>query len=194
MTDEQLTELVDRFLEDKGCDGDEWDEYYRSLPFAKALRHAAFARGPGVPKHDHQRVIPPHVLRATAERLLSREREIRACRDFDSLYALVDECAVPGFGLLCKYDTAQRIGVNVGLKPEKVYLHAGVKEGARELGLDMSRGYVEPEELPVPLQELEPDDVETFLCRYKRHLAAGALSHPGRHGRGCACRAFRGEL
>ena len=77
------------------------------------------------------------------------------------------DCRVPGIGPVTIYDTAQRIGYRLGLAPDRVYLHAGTREGARKLGLDTSHEYLLPEELPFPLQKLAPADVEDFLCRYK---------------------------
>lgn len=105
---------------------------------------------------------------------------------FDSLLRLVTECSVPGSGPVACYDTAQRIGIKLGLKPQRVYLHAGTREGARLLGLDTSREYVRMKELPAPLQELEADDVKSFLCRNKHKLISGSGPH-GDSRRGGPC-------
>ena len=75
------------------------------------------------------------------------------------------------FGKLAVYDTACRLGVYLELEPEVVYLHAGTIKGARALGLDTSRSYLEMDELPRPLRLLEPWECEDFLCIYKVELA-----------------------
>ena len=172
--DDELRKLVQRYLVEGECRGDGWAGYYRMLPLTKAIEQAAMATGPGGKKHRHQYRIPWAVLRRVADCLLSKQSEIEACQSFECLKEIVEECRVSGFGRVALYDTAQRIGVNLGLAPDRVYLHAGARDGARNLGMDVSRGYLMPEELPLPLQELEPDDVETFLCRYKHELVAGS--------------------
>src|SRR6266853_1674173 len=42
--------------------------------------------------------------------------------------------------------------------------------GARALGLGRGRAYLEMHELPLPLQGLSPDEVESFFCIYKGFL------------------------
>lgn len=42
---------------------------------------------------------------------------------------------LPGVGPLAVYDVSDRIGSYLGIRPEKVYLHCGVRQGARALGL-----------------------------------------------------------
>lgn len=73
-------------------------------------------------------------------------------------------------GELYVYDAALRLGAHLGLAPTFVYLHAGTRLGARALGLGQGRAYLEMHELPLPLQALSPDEVESFLCIYKAFL------------------------
>ena len=187
MEDHELSELVRCYLAEEKCRSDGWDDCYQRLPLREAIEQAAMALGPGGKKHRHQYRIPRAVLRRVANCLLSKQGEIEACQSFECLKAIVNECRVSGFGRVAVYDTAQRIGVNMGLAPDRVYLHAGAKAGARNLGLDISRGYLMPEELPLPLQELEPDDVETFLCRYKHEFVAGSRLGAGEPSRRSGC-------
>ena len=52
-----------------------------------------------------------------------------------------------GIGSLTVYDTATRIGAFLKLEPDRVYLHAGTRDGARALGFDQ-RDSLSASELP----------------------------------------------
>lgn len=52
-----------------------------------------------------------------------------------------------------------------------MYLHAGTRVGASALGFDPRARAVELEQLPAPLRELKPHEVEDVLCIYKEWLA-----------------------
>lgn len=105
---------------------------------------------------------------------MNRKSDIAQCEDFDGLFRVVDEEAsrYNGIGDLAVYDIAMRIGVALGLSPDRVYLHAGAKQGARNLGIPSRSRSVPMMDLPEPLRRLSPDDVENFLCIYKERLAA----------------------
>ena len=51
--------------------------------------------------------------------------------------------------------------------PERVYLHRGTRKGARALGLDWRADSLDPRVLPKELADLEPREIEDFLCIYK---------------------------
>jgi hypothetical protein len=68
------------------------------------------------------------------------------------------------------YDTAVRIGAYLGLEPDRVYLHAGTRRGARALGLGAGREWLEIRELPVQFRRLNGRRLEDILCIYKREL------------------------
>ena len=66
---------------------------------------------------------------------------------------IVEACAkqIKGIGELTIYDTALRIGFYLDIYPDKVYLHAGTREGAKRLiGEDKvkNKKYLEMSELP----------------------------------------------
>jgi hypothetical protein len=72
------------------------------------------------------------------------------------------------------YDAAKRMGAYLGLKANKVYLHAGVRKGVEALGLDVKgRPWVEFDDLPRALRELSVDHLENFLCIYRKHFRPG---------------------
>ena len=134
--------------------------------FADAVKTATGVIGK-VP--HHQRRVGRAVLTAACNRLLRCKKRIEACEHFAELIEIVDKktADVYRFGELAVYDTSLRLGAWLGVLPERVYLHAGTKKGAKALGLDTKWGYLETDELPELLQVLEPREAEDFLCIYK---------------------------
>jgi hypothetical protein len=98
---------------------------------------------------------------------------LRAASSFDELFDLVNALIspIPKIGELAVYDTALRIAARFGLEPEKVYVHAGTRDGARALGFDRRRSVIEMDELPKPMRRLSGRETEDLLCRYKSQLA-----------------------
>ena len=69
------------------------------------------------------------------------------------------------------YDTSLRVGAYLGLTPRFVYLHAGARAGAKALGLNAGTKKLAMSDLPHELQVLAPEEVEDFLCIYKKTMA-----------------------
>ena len=103
-------------------------------------------------------------------------------RTFDELYEQVAVALRPirGIGLLTIYDTAHRIGAFLHLSPEQVYLHAGVRTGAKALGLGDWRAKLPMSMFPVVFQRLRPEQVEDCLCIYKSQLQVWRHAQKGR--------------
>lgn len=97
---------------------------------------------------------------------------LSAADSFDELFDIVSTAIelIDGIGELAVYDTALRIGARFDLQPTKVYLHAGTRTGARVLGLQHTRAYIDVAELPVELQVLSASEAEDALCIYKHEL------------------------
>ena len=74
-------------------------------------------------------------------------------------------------GRLMVYDTSLRVGARLHLLPDRVYLHAGTRVGARALGLDWRADHVAMAHLPRALRLLGPHEIEDCLCIYKREIA-----------------------
>jgi hypothetical protein len=74
-------------------------------------------------------------------------------------------------GELYVYDTSLRIGAYMGIWPQKVYLHAGTRKGAKALGFPSTARSIDPLAMPIEMSQLEPREMEDFLCIYKAHLA-----------------------
>ena len=118
---------------------------------------------------SHQWRVGHAVLAKTIQPLLSRASEIQACNSFDKLHDIVAASILPinRVGQLTAYDIAQRIGWYLGLSPEHVYLHAGVRKGARALGLNATASRLQRSQFPIQLQPLSAAELEDIICLYK---------------------------
>lgn len=140
--------------------------------FEDAIKKASYAKGADDKKHCHQYRLRNSTLEKVESGLFKSKTKIESCTTFDELFHfLEDEIGkIDGVGPLMIYDTALRLGAKLGLKPEKVYLHAGTRSGAKALGLDCKNKIIEIEKFPEPIQQLEPYEIEDFLCIYKDDL------------------------
>jgi hypothetical protein len=106
------------------------------------------------------------------QRLIALLPKISQCGSFDELHGIVCVITdkVKGLGELYAYDTAYLIGLRLGLRPKRVYLHAGTREGAKALGFTGSLPYLKPSQLPTELRVLKAAEMEDFLCIYEGAL------------------------
>jgi hypothetical protein len=135
-----------------------------------AVENAALARLSSGKRAHHQRRLSASTLNAAWKAL--KQCDFDACGDFHDLLCLIDETVRPidGIGELYDYDTALRIGAFLRLAPDRVYLHAGVRVGARALGFT-GGDYILCADLPAEFSVLQPHQIEDCLCIYKRELA-----------------------
>jgi hypothetical protein len=168
-----LDGIVSIFLRDRAKDQNRYLRFYqiqKSLP--DAVTKAALAELPDGGRFSHQSRIPGLVL-AQARAALIRV-DYRNVRTFSELYEKVAVALRPirGIGLLAIYDTAHRLGAYLKLSPEHVYLHAGVRAGAKALGLEDWRDKLPMSAFPPAFQRLRPEQAEDCLCIYKSQLQA----------------------
>ena len=69
-----------------------------------------------------------------------------------------------------KYDTALRIGANLGVRPLRVYLHSGTRIGALALGFSGGESSIDRSSLPNVFRRLKSHELEGCLCIFKAHL------------------------
>jgi hypothetical protein len=138
------------------------------------LEAAAHRAGRAVLADDrrdpHHTRRPQELLDRTAARLVERVATLQAATNFARLLDAVRKAVghFDGLGDLYLYDTALRIAAKKGTLPTRVHLHAGTREGAKRLGLEIDgRKVLDRSELPPALQVLEPYEVEDVLCIYK---------------------------
>jgi hypothetical protein len=153
-----------------------------------AIRLAALCELKSGKRHDHQRRTPKWFLEQVETKLQAIRRKLSNAADFDALHRLVEQeiGSIKGIGALTVYDISHRIGAYFGKAPERVYLHAGVRVGARALGIGGDSFH--PKILPKLFARLAPSEIEDCLCIYKKELLGGA---PGNSRRSAGCAAPR---
>ncbi len=162
-------------------------ESFREMTLPEALSHAGLAerfddKTKRWVRYDHQRRIPKSSLEAARDSLLAAP--LANCRSFHELFIAVHAAIrhIPKIGELMVYDTSLRIGSRLGLLPDRVYLHAGTRAGARHLGFDWRSTCVERSQLPGPLRSLPAWQAEDVLCIFKDRFS-GDSRRIGRCGR-----------
>jgi|SRR6266852_686247 len=154
----------------------EWFAQHTTLE--SAISDAAMSIDQKGKRFRHQHRIKKKVLVSARETLLGIAPKLAGCRSFEELYMAIESAlqSVDGVGKLYVYDVALRIGAKIGdkagLLPRKVFLHAGTRRVAKALGLNGQLSWLEMDSLPEWLRELQPYEVEDFLCIYKDRLAA----------------------
>jgi hypothetical protein len=143
---------------------------YRAVSLREAIELASRGEIADGWRSTRQRGVPQRLVGYIAERLLAHEAEFGRCGDFETLHALVKHAIghLKGVGALGIYDMALRIGSNVGLEPETVYLHAGSRKGALVLGFEGET--LGSAALPRPFRKLRPCETEDLLSNYRSEL------------------------
>jgi hypothetical protein len=186
--DRKLERLIDQYLGDFVRHRQAERGRFAGMPnLTTAIRDAALARRADGKCEAHQRRVGLARLEPFEKLLQKSQAAIAKCNCFDDLHDLVARCQSERVGALATYDTAVRIGAYLGLAPDKVYLHTGTRKGAKALGLGVSQGWLDPDELPVPFHRLSPDEIEDFLCIFKGSFGGrlGPRSCTSRPPKGC---------
>lgn len=171
---ESFDDVVEAYIHDVRPRSRAELRYFASRPsLAETIRLAALGKGADGKRASHYRRRKAEALEVFRHELQVLEDAIASCESFERLHRLVERVGrpIPDIGTLTIYDAAQRIGARLGLEPDRVYLHAGAREGAKRLGLDGRRETVEIDELPAAFKRLEPYEIEDCLCIYRDDLA-----------------------
>ncbi len=157
---------------------------------SEAIRKAALSELPSGKRHPHQRRIPRALLEQAEARLQGIGRKLVSANNFAELHRAVktEIGSLKGIGTLTVYDVAHRIGAHLKKAPERVYLHAGTRIGARTFGI--SGDSFDPKILPKPFSRLAPSEIEDCLCIYKDELRGSVRRRNSEFGvakrqRGC---------
>ncbi|NMB53244.1 MAG: hypothetical protein GYA15_00965 [Leptolinea sp.] len=153
----------------------EWFKNQKNLD--DAIHYAALALNCCEKRYSHQRRITRENLHLSKKILLQNIEGIKNCPSFDALYTLLESLLEPvsGLGELYIYDTAFRLGAYLRRMPERVYLHAGTRVGAKNLGFDRKKKTLEVAQMPEWLQQLQPYEIEDVLCIFKDKLSKNQI-------------------
>lgn len=152
--------------------------FRRQSSLEDAISVAAKAENECGLRYSHQCRITRKALQDANSLVLERHDELQESKSFHDVWLIVKGTleVVAGIGDLYIYDTALRIGAKLNLLPERIYLHAGTRRGARAFGLvTQQKEWLEPNELPKALRDLPAHEVEDILCIYRNKT----LSHKG---------------
>ena len=156
----------------------EFDWFENQPSFEPAIINAAEAIDEDGKRYSHQRRIKRVPINNAKAELLENIHNLEKSDSFHSLWLLMNRLIKPinGIGELYVYDAALRIGAFLKLYPEKVYLHAGTRTGAKRLKIKKSnKDWIELDELPKEFQELPMNEVEDILCIYKDDFMKGKI-------------------
>ena len=140
-----------------------------------AIEKAALAVNSRGKRYSHQRRIKRVAIQEALSILSNESGHIKRARTFAELFELINAALedIPGIGELYVYDTTLRIGAKLNLFPDRVYLHAGTRLGARSLGL-RTAATLKMSELPKEFCALKPHEIEDVLCIFKDKFAPPA--------------------
>jgi hypothetical protein len=123
------------------------------------------------------RGIESYLMKEVESKVQEKIALIESAVTFDDIKSIVSNERVKGFGELAVYDSAVRIATYLDITLDKVYLHAGAQEGAKQLerkGLipvnSSSLDCIQVLDMPKPLQKLHPIQIENFLCSFKSEI------------------------
>lgn len=145
-------------------------DWFRHQPnLQEAIRNAAFAVNSNGKRYSHQRRLKSSTLEQAYVIMSDNIELIEDAQDFGQLIRRLEMMLenTEGIGELYIYDTALRLGAYLGFLPQKVYLHAGARTGARKLGLDYRAPAIEVSSVPEELRGLAPHEIEDVLCIFK---------------------------
>lgn len=123
--------------------------------------------------HNHQRRIGAFVLNLFATELLQYENDIEKVNNFDSLYNIIKTINFTNIGNLTVYDVATRIGAYMNIFPDKIYLHAGAKVGAKNLlGNIKGKQFLKMSDLPNGFlkYDITAYEFEDIFCIFRDEL------------------------
>ena len=174
---ESLSDLMSQWEEHNRSNLRDLLDGYRTSSFPDALKAASHGEFPPNGKkagkrHPHQRRLAGEALNQWAKTLGRAQAQIQAFRGqaFEGLFDFIDERArtISGIGPLMVYDTALRIGANIGCLPKDwIYLHAHATiPSVHDYHIEKAKLH----EALKALEKWEAYEIEDFLCIYHEQV------------------------
>src|SRR5688572_7526332 len=124
--------IINDYKRNYSSNPDRWILYSKNQKsLAEAIRVATLSIDTYGKRHPHQYRRSQTTLNVWYDSVLCRKRKIQKVQSFQDLIEFLQSIIVKEIGDLTVYDTATRIGAFLQLYPDRIYLHAGTKEGAR---------------------------------------------------------------
>lgn len=143
-------------------------EFYEPLDLTTAIEFASTGKNPNGKMNSHQWRVGKNNGGNGAKELLKQEAAIKKCSSFEEIFEITEQVKkdIYKLGDLWSYDTALRIGFNLKLYPEEVYVQRGVINGVlKAMNGKRPKGRSLPVNLfPKEIQQLKPYEIENFLC------------------------------
>jgi hypothetical protein len=169
----RVNQVIDAYKEAYGPESDRVGHYTKQQKtLVAAVRVATQCKDHNGRRDPHQNRIRQITLDLWSEAVTGKLRQIRTAASFDQLHTVLKGTKIEGIGELTIYDSANRIGLFLKIRPDRIYLHAGTREGLRNL-LSKAKGpYIYKKALPKELQQsnLSCSAIENLLCIYKDAL------------------------
>jgi len=138
---------------------------------SEAIYFACISEDAHGKRHPHQNRLKREDMEIFANQLQSQEQRLRDADNFDTLFKIIHNVGskINGIGDMLIYDATERIGEYLGLFPDKVYLHAGTRDGAEKILGKVGEATIKKEMFPEPIRSsnLSCADIESMLCMYK---------------------------
>ena len=168
MCNEQLQYLIQEYSIKYKKEIDNHLEYFKNLKQADELiKESVEGKNIDDSKYFRTYKLPKKVMEEATNSLKTIKDRLLSCETFEELMKIIRDKKINGFGRMAIYDTSLRIGVNIGVRPQKVYIYKDSKEGATKLNLVTNASHIKIENLPKPLKDYQPHDIEAFLSLYK---------------------------
>jgi hypothetical protein len=144
--------------------------FYEDLEFETAIDYASTGKNPDGKMNQHQWRVGYKKGMQGFNLLIIALAEIKHCRKFEDIFSLTEKVKadIHGLGELWSYDTALRIGFNLNIYPQQVFVQQGVVKGVKMvLNGKRPKGRSLPINIfPNELQVLKAYEIENFLCIY----------------------------
>lgn len=176
--EKRLADIIKSYKSLRAKRPDTWSEFAAQQSTLKdAITVSALSINKENKRCPHQYRIPKAVLEQAKHELLINIGRIRKAKSFDDLYTIVKTLGIFGIGELTAYDIAVRIGAYLKLNPDRVYLHAGTRVGAKTLLGEVSGDYLFKSDLPKAFRghNLKYGEIEDILCIYKDRFRIEAV-------------------
>lgn len=169
-----ITQSIEHYQKHERGNLDRMIKYYQQASFDEALESATFSQTPdeddNLKMDTHQNRVGYKKSEEAKPYIEVRVERISNAKSWNELFTIAEEIrnSVYELGHLWSYDFALRVGANLGLYPDEVFLHRGAKEGARRL---LHKPRISSRSLPLTdfpdelVKALKhPYVIEGFLC------------------------------